>query len=120
MSRLSLAHSVDVESVQCAGCGSIFGVPTLLLSEFRKSHRNFYCPIGCSNHYPGESSEEKAKRLLSEECARHQRTIARANAAEQEMERMKKRAKSGVCPCCNRTFLKLAYHIKAKHPEYAK
>lgn len=115
-----LRSQAEFESCTCSECGIVYYIPETFKTARRRDHRTFNCPNGHNQYFPGESGEEKNARLLREESERHQRTLARANAAEQETERLKKRAKAGVCPCCNRTFLKLAYHIKAKHPEFSK
>ncbi len=118
MGHLSLAYSVDVESVQCASCHVIFGMPISMTRELRRNHKSFYCPAGHSQHWPGESDVEKAERLLREEKERHQRTIARENeerAAKDKAERKLKRVSKGVCPECKRTFPNLAKHMACKH-----
>lgn len=122
MSSLSLAYSVNIESEQCITCGVIFGIPAGLVLERKRDHKSFYCPNGHSQYYPGESDVERAERLLKEEQARHQRTIARENeerVARQKVERKLKRTvtriNAGVCPECNRTFQNLARHMCSKH-----
>lgn len=121
------AFNLSVEFVQetCISCGCPFGIPAGLHRELNNNHKLFYCPSGHGQLYPGESDVEKAKRLLLEEQARHQRTLTRENAeraareiAEAELKRHQKRAKNGVCPCCKRTFKQLATHMKTKHPDY--
>jgi hypothetical protein len=122
MAALSLAYSVDVVSVQCADCGVIFGIPSDIEPNRRRDHKSFYCPNGHSQFFPSESDVERAERLLKEEQARHQRTIARENEerkarekAERNLKRVKDRVNAGVCPECNRTFQNLARHMHCKH-----
>lgn len=115
---LSLAYSVTVESVQCISCGVIFGIPSDLNTQRKRDHKLFYCPNGHSQYFPGESDVEKAERLLKEEQARHQRTIARENderVAREKAERKLKRVAKGVCPECKRSFPNLARHMACKH-----
>lgn len=120
MGQIAFSLNVAFESRVCGECGISFAAPEGFWSNRRGDHKTWYCPNGHARHYPGESEAGKSARLLREEQERHKRTLARANEAEQETERLKKRAKAGVCPCCNRTFLKLAYHIKSKHPGFVK
>jgi hypothetical protein len=55
--------------------------------------------------------------------ARSEREIAererrRANGYKGHATRITKRAKAGVCPCCNRTFKQLAAHMASQHPTF--
>lgn len=82
-----------------------------------------YCKTGWG--FAGNSDNEKLKREIEAEKARTQAALARANDAiaalalrEKELKRHKARIKNGVCPCCQRSFVALARHMKAKHPEY--
>lgn len=118
MARVSLAYTLQLESCECANCGTVFGMNPHLESQLRRSHSTFYCPSGHHNYFPGESEEEKAKRLLKEEQDRHARTLARENEereAKLKLERKLKRVGNGVCPDCNRSFLNLARHMACKH-----
>ncbi len=40
-------------------------------------------------------------------------TISEKNKLSRQLKRVNK----GVCPCCNRTFVNLANHMKTTHPE---
>jgi hypothetical protein len=39
-------------------------------------------------------------------------------ATKGHLTRTKKRAASGVCPCCRRSFKQLRRHMQNKHPVY--
>jgi hypothetical protein len=114
-----IAIKVDqkFETQECYQCGVIFAITEQQYRYFldKRDKANFYCPNGHAQHFTGQSDAEK----LAAEKARHQETLARLNVAEAERERLKKRIKRGVCPCCKRSFTALARHIKSKHPEYA-
>lgn len=43
---------------------------------------------------------------------------ARLAEAAREAERLRRRTAAGVCPCCNRSFVQLARHMKTKHPDH--
>jgi hypothetical protein len=122
----ALPITQEFETCVCYECGVVFA----MTKEHRKYFLNkrekatFYCPNGHSQCYIGLSDAEK----LAQEKARHQETLARLNAAQveqerlkAEQERLKKRIKRGVCPCCKRSFpgSALVRHIKTKHPEFA-
>lgn len=118
MAELSLATVLRIKTTNCISCGCVIGMQDVLYDERLRDHRFFHCPNGHSQHFVGESDEEKAKRQLREEQTRHQRTIARENeerAARERAERKLKRVNSGVCPECKRTFPNLARHMACKH-----
>ena len=121
-----LQKVVNLVSEECCVCGVVFGMTTHYQGEARKTHSEFHCPNGHPQHYIDESEAEKNSRLLKEERARHQRTIARENEhriAREQAERKLKRVAAGVCPECKRTFQNLAKHMSCKHqtpPKFTK
>ena len=119
MTALAIQRSVVFEDCECINCGVVFAFTKYFYDERRKDHRNFFCPNGHQQHYTSESDAEKNARLLREEQQRHQRTLSRANEAEAEAARLKKRINNGTCPCCKRTFKQLSAHMKSKHPDYS-
>ena len=119
MTLLSVLANINVKTTECYTCGCLIGMSEDMYNRRLTDHQDFWCPKGHQQHFVGESEEEKAKRLLREEQNRHQRTLSRVNEVERERDRLKKRVKAGVCPCCKRTFRQLALHIKHKHPAYA-
>ena len=42
----------------------------------------------------------------------------KAEKALKETKRLKKRAAAGTCPCCSRTVIQMARHMKTKHPDF--
>ena len=115
----------ELTSIDCPHCGVVFAVPSTLEGDLRNSHRSFFCPNGHSLSFKGETEAEKLKKQLAAEQtkrataeteATYQRT--RADRAAKNLARIQKRAKHGVCPCCNRTFKQLAAHMKSKHPDF--
>jgi hypothetical protein len=99
----------------------------------KSSATTFYCVHGHTRWFPpGESEEDKLRRerdqlkqriaykddMIREarEQAEHERR--RANGYKGHATRITKRAKAGVCPCCNRTFKQLAAHMKSQHPTF--
>jgi len=86
---------------------------------------SIYCPLGHSYFIAAQGkAAELEKRLLRErECsarlaAERDQAEASARAQKGHATRLRKRAKAGVCPCCNRTFKQLARHMATKHPDF--
>lgn len=121
-------------------CGARQAMTKEACRVFVQSSATFYCVHGHAGHYPqGKSEEQKLREQLeierrnraraeqniamwqdeareAKERAKHER--ARANGYKGHATRITKRAKAGVCPCCNRTFVALARHMASKHPEF--
>lgn len=129
-----LTVEVALEPITCGACGVTFGLPTALLTTYRRTHQTWYCPNGHSRYYPGESDEEKLKKALKEEEARSKQAeyslylrnqeLAAANktlaTTRGQLTRVRKRVANGVCPDCHRHFENLEKHMKSKHtPEAA-
>jgi hypothetical protein len=123
----------------CSGCGILYAMPEEFQEERYADKRAFYCPNGHQQNYTGKSEAEKLREQLDTERrqrqsaeqrvamyadeARSEREIAqrerhRANGYKGHATRITKRAKAGVCPCCNRTFKQLAQHMANKHPQF--
>jgi hypothetical protein len=123
-----------LEAVTCCACGTAFGMAKELRESRLQDHKSFYCPNGHSQHYAGETDEEKLrkenKRLAQQRdwaYTARQAADERADAAEKSraaikghQTRLKKRIAAGVCPCCNRSFKDLQAHMAGQHPNYVK
>lgn len=127
MSTLTFATSTDFEVIDCANCALLFAIPKRLEQARRNDHESFYCPNGHANHYPGKSELEKARDELAKQKQLREQAEAKAAAeaterakAEDKLRRTKHRIAGGACPCCKRSFVKLARHMATKHPGYAK
>lgn len=124
---------------ECCGCNILFAMTEDFQRERRRDKRTFYCPNGHSQSYVGKTEEQKLREQLEQE--RRQRQSAeqrvamwqdeydaaakeaehqkrRANGYKGHATRITKRAKAGVCPCCNRSFENLRRHMATKHPEF--
>lgn len=119
--------TVRLGRVTCCNCGIVFAFDENRIKTLKRTHKEFYCPNGHSQYWPGESDIERERRLKNHykdmmETAQQQRDSARnkARAEKAAKTRLKNRVKRGVCPCCNRTFQNLARHIETKHPEFKK
>jgi hypothetical protein len=115
--RLALPTTLDLEVLHCAECGVQFGLPQLLVTTRRGDHASFHCPNGHANHFPHESEAERLRRQLHASELEATRRANELASMRKEAERLARRARAGVCPCCNRTFKALAAHMARQHPE---
>lgn len=102
-----------------------------------QSGKDFFCIHGHKQHYkPGKSDLQKAQEELENIRREKNRAIQnaaywreRTNQAEETGKRtaaalrgtvtkLKNRAAAGLCPCCNRSFVNVARHMKTKHPKF--
>ncbi len=117
--------------VNICWCGIRHAVPAELEEEQQRQHNNgqevrgIYCPLGHSYVPSGRGEAERLRRQLEIERDRRARETSRADQAEASAAahkghatRLRKRAKAGICPCCNRTFKQLARHMKTQHPDF--
>jgi len=111
--------------VETCWCGTTHAVPAELVAHQRRRHDNggaaveIYCPLGHAWIRSGEGKAARLQRELDEAQAQLTATRDQLDAAERERRRLAKRAAGGACPCCNRTFVQLARHMKVRHPDYA-
>lgn len=139
-------HTLIVEkkliTETCCNCGMLFAMTSEFKNDRLKRRPNdytFYCPRGHPQHYTGPSVARRLQQQLDEERSLRQRaeqSVAmwaddarearasaekerqRANGYKSHATRITKRAKAGVCPCCNRTFKQIADHMARQHPEF--
>ena len=126
----ALKISQQFEVIYCCNCKIAFAVPADIRRRWLDDGSYFYCPNGHSQHYSENSVAKLEKQLASErkrrEWAQQEAARQREQAEESERRRiaqkaattrLRNRAKSGLCPCCNRHFNQLEAHMKNKHPE---
>lgn len=118
----------------CCRCKTVFWMSDDIyrIALERRERFQFYCPNGHEQHYVAGQSEAEKLRLerdrLKQQLAqkddeiKRQRDLReheerRVSAAKGQITKLKKRAKAGTCPCCNRTFANMAAHMKTKHPD---
>ncbi len=125
--RSVVTQTIELSQMNCGQCGGTYAINEAYRAHKYQNKGYWNCPYcQCSWGYGKQSEFERTKQELKDEQARHERTLARANEAEAErrkseaaLQRHQKRTKAGVCPCCNRSFVALARHMKTKHPTYA-
>jgi hypothetical protein len=116
-----------MKTVCCPVCWIEHGIPDDMY-ERRKEQTVagvVYCPNGHKWHFRGESEADKQRRRaeqaeqanarLHEEA---QKAIRERNKAQTALKSHRKRSAAGLCPCCNRTFVNMARHMKSQHPDY--
>jgi hypothetical protein len=125
---MSILLTNQLVTVTCCECAVPFGIPAYVEVTRRQDQNLFYCPMGHSQYFPkGKSQTQLLKEQVADLAAARDREAQHRQAAEADNLRLRKsharlarRAKAGVCPCCRRTFVSMARHMKAKHPEYGK
>lgn len=119
-----VTETQKLETTTCAACGVLFAMPDHLLDTKRKSGEGFYCPNGHSLSFRDSENkrlqrelEEKQRQLTAQKCEtlRQQQLL---EAERVEKSKLERRVKHGTCPCCKRTFVRLASHISKKHPDF--
>lgn len=125
---LTLTTETTFVIEDCCSCGIQFGMPADHVKNLRRDHSWFYCPNGHTQHYTAKSdaelrreAERKAASAIEDaRIARMEADEARMKLrkAEAEAKRIAKRSAAGVCPCCNRSFVQLARHMKSQHPNH--
>lgn len=129
---LTVQQQVEFFVESCFACGCLFAMTTDFHDARLREKDSFYCPAGHSQYYTGKSDKQLRREAEARERAAldqlqaaeaENRRIKREAAAERkaakaEATRLAQRARGGVCPCCNRSFVKLAQHMASKHPEH--
>ena len=119
----------------CFTCKSQMWLPQALYdaAQHAKEKITFYCAYGhpqvfVTGEHPLDvvrRERDRALQRIAEKDDELRIERDRVAAAQQMLEygrkmaaKAKKRAASGVCPCCNRTFRQMALHMKNQHPEF--
>ena len=114
---------IDMVEIQCGSCGVYHAIPKGMHDTCVEEGGYWHCPNGHSRGYKEGRMEREAIRLerdrLKQQVVRLEQEAATASAvadaATKRVVRMMKRAKAGICPCCNRRFANLESHMKMKH-----
>jgi hypothetical protein len=119
MSRILV--ETEIIPIQCSACSVWYGLDKTFKDRRYSDKQSFYCPNGHAQSWTeGDADRLRATNLRLESqlsFERSQRQILEASKAK--LERAHKRlVKSGVCPCCKRSFVALKRHMDTKHPDY--
>lgn len=124
MSTITLTSHITYEVQTCANCGTHFAITERFAEARREDGQKFYCPNGHNLSW-ADTELDKVRRWLARSegnrRAAEERTKRekKAHAATKgKLTKTKKRVGNGVCPCCNRSFVNLARHMKGQHPDY--
>lgn len=111
----------------CYKCRSQVWLPQALYEAAKHSPKiGFWCAYGHEQIFAeGETEETKLRRerdRLTQQMAQKNDEIKELSlllATERAaLRKIGTRVAKGVCPCCNRSFVKLAAHMKIKHPDF--
>lgn len=117
--------------LQCSECGIAYYFPEKWCRKAQEKGKGWKCPNGHGQWY-GESENDELRRerdRLKQRLAQKDDTIQHQQEQRKAAERsaavykghatrLRKRAKAGVCPCCNRQFVNLHRHMTDKHPDF--
>lgn len=119
---------VKLIELTCGTCGVPHAIPEKMYETLKNEGGFWHCPNG---HQRGWSEGtiaaelKRARQALAQkddEIREKAKLVEEMNQLLQAQKRqtasLKKRAANGVCPCCNRTFVQLARHMKTKHPDF--
>ena len=132
MGAVAFSHTVKYVRCECSVCSIRFAFDESFYDRRHTDGKSFYCPNGHSQYYT-ENTKRKHEQELAQErrktefyksqyknkqrqCEQQKKKAA---AYKGHLTRTKNRVKNGVCPCCNRSFVNLARHMKNKHPHYS-
>lgn len=118
MKAAALEFPIALASVACSVCGVEFAMPESYDRRRREDHKTFYCPNGHLQYYPQKPEAEALREQLAAEQERTLAAEQERDAARLERDRLQRRVKRGVCPCCKRSFMALRRHMATKHPDY--
>jgi hypothetical protein len=127
----TITYTDQLQIVDCGECNIPFAIPDNLYRARRRDGKSFYCPNGHYIHW-GDNENTKLKAELDQaraDAAWHQgrATRARAEAEHQKrvaagykgaLTRARRRIANGVCPCCKRSFVGVAQHMRTQHPDF--
>lgn len=125
-----LTYTTELVVITC-WCGMPHAVPAALRDFQQREHdegrgHSVYCPLGHQHQPAGKGKVELLQERLDRdrnERIRIQAELDQEKASHRstkgQLTKTKKRVAGGACPCCNRTFVDVARHMKTKHPGYA-
>ena len=119
--------TLNLVEVECNTCHTTFAMAARLDAERRADRKTFFCPLGHSLWYPGETAVKRLERQLA--SAQQDATFYRDNlrAAERSLAatrgvvtKLKKKVEAGVCPVddCRRNFANVGRHVRRMHPDW--
>ncbi len=114
-------YTATLVAVDCAECGTPFGMTDRLLAARQQDGAVFWCPNGHKNVYQATEADLLRRRLANAEARvtheHDQREAAErsASAHKGQATRLRKRIANGVCPDCHRHFANVQRHMASQH-----
>jgi formate-dependent nitrite reductase cytochrome c552 subunit len=71
---------ITMNLVYCADCHMPFLIPATLVERLKKSHKDFFCPVGHANVFNAKSVEDN----LREQIASQKKTIQKLTALKRK------------------------------------
>lgn len=122
MNNLTIHKTKTIlKEIQCGTCGVWHAIPEIMFNGCYREGGFWICPNGHSRGYSEGSDAarlKKANKLNTQLIADLKASQKETRTQKTANTKLKKRIKSGVCPCCHRTFKQLVAHMKNKHPSY--
>lgn len=123
---LVILNGITCKVMVCGNCGVTHALPAIRYDTCRDEGGFWFCPNGHQRGFVDSASvradKERERQRVVQENARLQDEVREAQRATEKVEaklhKHQRRVAAGVCPCCNRTFAKLAMHMKLKHPTF--
>lgn len=115
------------ELATCCDCSIRWAMSEDYIDLRRDDGQAFYCPNGHGQVYRDnlksrnrelEQQLDAARQLARQERDAAEREMRRHAATKGQLTKARKRAASGVCPCCHRSFENMARHMATKHPNF--
>jgi hypothetical protein len=131
MGEVLYVQATLADAGECPTCGVRFAMPLNMLRTLRETKGTFYCPNGHQQSF-AESSTVRLRRELEQTQERLKQAedlaVRRGRERDQlaltkaqtlgKLKALKQRAANGFCPCCKRSFMQLARHMRTKHPAW--
>lgn len=112
-------YSVEMREMQCGNCGCCYAVTEAMMSEKERDGGTWYCPNGHPRAY-AEPAAKKFEKLYVDEQRKRFQAESEKQQVQRDLDKINKRVKRGVCPCCKRSFAALHRHMQNKHPDFGK
>lgn len=115
---------VVLEVERCGTCGIPFAAPDYFWEQRQRDGKTWYCPNGHQRMFTETDHSRLVKtktevarleNLLADEQRAVSHLVRRVADKDQEIKRMNRRAKAGVCQDCHRMFQNVARHMQIKH-----
>lgn len=110
--------------IHCYKCGIVFWMTQQLYKRLVDDHDTFYCPMGHTQGFYGESDADKYKRLYKNSEDRVAAVRAERDQAESsrrawkgQATKARNRAVKGECVVCGQHVYQLSRHMTRKHPD---